>query len=420
MVSSRDDFVIAVRSAFLKKGNQQKFSLLSLILFSIVFLILGNFNFKIINFNKIVIKEIIYFSSFVVNIPENIIIKSFTKVSDHIDHYEDYLIIKNEFQTLRNKDLEKKIIIFENVELKKLIDDYFIEDEQVYAKVLIDKESPFLRSIIINKGSRNGVKAGMTVYDDIYLVGKIVEVNFLTSRVLLISDINSKVPITIQALNIQGIMSGLEKTSGRLQYINQEELISDKNQEELISDKNQEMIVVTSGVGGVFKSGIPIGKINLADASINEKLIVNFYRDFSQLKYVKISSHVKENINIDQSNKKIFEANNSQITKLNNQAEDIKVLKQQKIINNEIQLKLQSENIKLKKDLITVNKELRESNKEITKNNDKNKNLEFLELNLLYGHKCKKSLFKSHLFKIGTDEYRVCVLSKGAIVNADD
>ena len=59
MESSRDDFVIAIRSAFFKRGNQQKFSLLSLILFSIIFLILGNFNFKVINFNKIVIKEII-------------------------------------------------------------------------------------------------------------------------------------------------------------------------------------------------------------------------------------------------------------------------------------------------------------------------------------------------------------------------
>jgi len=206
MEASRDDFVIAIRSAFLKKGNQQKFSLLSLILFSIIFLILGNFNFKIINFNKTVIKEIIYFSSFVVNTPEDIIKKSFNKVSDHFDYYDDYLLTKNKLQELKNKDLEKKIITFENVELKKLIDDYFVEDRQAYAKVLLDKESPFLRSIVINKGSKNGVKAGMAVYDDIYLVGKIVEVNFLTSRVLLISDINSKVPITIQPINIQGII----------------------------------------------------------------------------------------------------------------------------------------------------------------------------------------------------------------------
>jgi len=408
MESGRDDFVIAIRSAFLKKGNQQKFSLLSLIIFSIIFLILGNFNFRIVNFNRTVIKEIIYYSSFIVNVPENIIKNSLNNVSDHFNHYDDYLVTKDELQQLKNKDIEKKIITFENIELKKLIDDYFIEDRQTYAKVLIDKESPFLRSIVINKGSRNGVKAGMAVYDDIYLVGKVVEVNFLTSRVLLISDINSKVPITIQPLNIQGIMSGLEQASGQLQYI---------NKEKLVSDNNQKMIVVTSGVGGIFKSGIPIGEINSADTSSNEKLIVNFYRDFSQLKYVKISSHIKENINInmDESNKKIFEENNSQINEMNNQADDIKVLKQQKIINNEIQLKLKSENIRLKNKLIDTQEELRKSSKKINSNQEKIDDLNFLELNLTYGHKCKKSFFKPQFFKIGTDEYRTCVLNKGII-----
>ena len=406
MEPGRDDFVIAIRSAFLKKGNKQKFSLLSLILFSIIFLILGNFNFKIISFNRTVIKEIIYFSSFIVNVPENIIKKSLDRATGHFNHYDDYVMTKNKLQELKNRDLEKKIITYENVELKKLIDDYFIEDRQAYAKVLIDKESPFLRSIIINKGSRNGVKAGMSVYDEIYLVGKIVEVNFLTSRVLLISDINSKVPITIQPLNIQGIMSGLKKGSGQLQYI---------NKDELISDNNEKLIVVTSGVGGIFKSGIPIGEIDLADTLNNEKLIVNFYKDFSQLKYVKISSHIKEGINIDQSNKKNFKKNNSQIAEINSQAEDIQLLKQQKIINKEIQLKLQSENIRLKEDIINFKEELKKSSERIKADKKKNKNLEFLELNLLHGHKCRKRLFKSKLYIVGTDEYRDCVLNKGPI-----
>ena len=271
MEPSRDDFVIAVRSAFLRKGNQQKFSLLSLILFSIIFLILGNYNFKIINFNKIVIKEIIYYSSFIVNLPENTVKRSFNKISGHFDHYNDYLITKNELKELQGKDLEKKIITFENVELKKLIDDYFVEDGQAFAKVLIDKESPFLRSVVINKGSRNGVKVGMAVYDDIYLVGKVVEVNFFSSRVLLISDINSKVPITVQPLNIQGIMSGLGQRSGQLQYI---------NKEKINNDNDEKLIVVTSGVGGIFRSGIPIGEINSADILIGKKLIVNYCKDF--------------------------------------------------------------------------------------------------------------------------------------------
>ena len=406
MESSRDDFVIAIRSAFLRKGNQQKFSLFSLILFSIFFLVLSNFNFKIIKFNKSVIKEIVYLSSFIVTIPENIIKNSFNKASDHFEHYNDYQKKNSELQELKNKDLTRKIIEFENMELKKLIDDYFIESSQLYAKVLIDKESPFLRSIVINKGSKNGVKTGMIVYDDIYLIGRIVEVNFLSSRVLLISDINSKVPVTIQPLNVEAIMSGIEKKQGQLEYIQGDKLIN--------KDK-EELIVVTSGSGGVFKSGVPIGKVSLTNNLNNNKVIVEFYRDFSQLKYVKISSHTKENINIDQSNKKNFRKNSDQMIKLNEQVTSINVLKKQKVINEEIRVKLELENKRLKNNLITTKKKLIEKNKQIKKDNLKTKNIEFLELNLLHGHKCRKSFFKSSLYKVGTDEYRACVLNEGSI-----
>ena len=406
METGRDDFVIAIRSAFLKKSNKQKFSLLSLILFSIIFLILGNFNFKIINFNRTVIKEIIYYSSFMVNIPENFIKKTFTQTSDHFEHYNDYQKVKSELKILKSRDLEKQIITYENIELKKLIDDYFVEDSQTYARVLTDKESPFLRSIVINKGSKNGVKTGMVIYDDIYLIGQVVEVNFLTSRVLLISDINSKLPVTVQPLNLQGIMSGLGKQKGELQYI---------KAEKLVSKDNKELIVVTSGSGGLFKSGTPIGNINLTDISENNKVVVNFYKDFSQLKYVKIVSHAKENVTLDKSNKMTFKTNSNQIFQINNQADDIKVLQQQKIINNEVRLKFELENNKLKKTLIDIEKELIKKNKKLKENLTKNKNLEFLELNLLHGHKCRKNFFRPKLYKIETAEYRNCVLNKGPI-----
>ena len=72
MESSRDDFVIAIRSAFLKKQNKQRFSLLSLILFSILFLIAGTFNLRSVDFVKKIIKEIVYTSSYVASMPENL------------------------------------------------------------------------------------------------------------------------------------------------------------------------------------------------------------------------------------------------------------------------------------------------------------------------------------------------------------
>ena len=403
MDRSRDDFVIAIRSAFLKKGNQQRFSLLSLILVSIIFLILGNYNFKIIKLNRNLIKEVIYVSSFIASIPENLTKNSLNKVSDHFKHYDDYQKIKNELQALQIKDLSKNIATFENIELKRLIDDYFVEDSEAYAKVLIDKESPFLRSIVINKGSKNGVKVGMVVYDDIYLIGKIVEVNFVTSRALLISDINSKVPVTIQPINIQAIMSGLDKEKGELQYI---------RDEKLISKDNDELIVVTSGSGGIFKSGIPIGTIKSTEVSKNNKLIVNFYSDLSQLKYVKILSHTKEKVISDQSNKENLEAINNQILTINSQKENIKMLQQQKSINTEIRFKLEAENTFLKENLIKAQKDLEKAKKNIIKINKDESELRFLYLKSKYGHQCKKSFIKQKLFKVGTPEYKKCVLSK--------
>ena len=69
MAESRDDFIIAIRSAFLKKSTKQKFSLLTLVFFSIFIIVLSSLNFKAISLTKSFIKEIVYRSSFIVSIP---------------------------------------------------------------------------------------------------------------------------------------------------------------------------------------------------------------------------------------------------------------------------------------------------------------------------------------------------------------
>ena len=86
---SRDDFVIAIRSAFLKKENKQRFSLIFLIIFSLIFLALGRINFKPIDNVKIVIREIVYRSSYVVSIPENYLKKTYQTIKSHFIIYND-------------------------------------------------------------------------------------------------------------------------------------------------------------------------------------------------------------------------------------------------------------------------------------------------------------------------------------------
>ena len=278
MEPSRDDFIIAIRSAFLKKGTKQRFSLLGLLFFSILLIVLGKFNFTAINYLKITINEVVYRISFVASLPEKYIGYSYRAVEEHIRLYNDYNLKKEELEKLKSKKYETIFLEAENKRLKKVLNDINYSSELVIAKVLIDKQSPFLRSIIINKGSKNNINKGMAVLSDSYLLGKVVEVNYTTSRVLLLSDLNSKIPVTIEPGSIQSILSGDGENSGVLQYIKDNFPIAD------------ESIVYTSGTGGLLKSGIPIGKIKQNENQNN----VNFFVDFSQLRYVKVSFYTEE------------------------------------------------------------------------------------------------------------------------------
>lgn len=276
MATSRDDFVIAIRSAFLKKGNKQRFSLVALIIFSVVLIVLSRINFPAINYLKIGINEVVYRVSFIVSLPEQQLNRSLIAINNHLNLYNDHDQLKEKFKSLRGKELDNEYLKFENERLRKIIDEYIINTDELVAKVLLDKESPFLRSIILNKGSKDKIRIGMAVLDGPYLVGKVVEVNYATSRVLLISDLNSKIPVILEPGDIQSIMSGSGKNKGQIQYFKTENTLKEKK------------IVFTSGSGGIFKSGIPIGEIISGEE-------IKFFSDLSQLTFVKVVSFNKEN-----------------------------------------------------------------------------------------------------------------------------
>ena len=276
MATGRDDFVIAIRSAFLKKKDKQKFSLLTLIILSIFVIVLSNFNFKAIQFVKLGINEVIYRSSHIASIPEKKFGELISEIRSHYDLYESHQKELIKIENIEQFKLLNDFLTAENEKLRELLDES-ISSNEIFARVLIDKDSPYLKSVVLNKGTKDKVKIGMAVIDDVYLVGQIIEVNYTNSRALLLSDLNSKIPSVLEPDDIQVVVSGTGSNFGTIEHTQ----IDYKD-----SFNNKEIIVYTSGLGGLFKPGIPIGKI---DDSSNGQ--INFFSDFTQLNYVKIVSY---------------------------------------------------------------------------------------------------------------------------------
>ena len=270
----RDDLVISARSIFLNKGNRRKFSLFTLIIVSIIVLSLEYFKTGPINQFRSVTKDAVFKTSYIISLPFLSLKNAYYGVSDLLKIYEENKQLKIIDLNIDELKFENQFLKEENIRLNALIEEKnLFSDNYHLTKILLDQKSPYLRSILINKGFKHDIKIGSAVKNGSYFVGKVVGVNYLTSRVLLINDLNSKIPAIIEPDGISAIVSGNgSKFNGDIEYL------PEKNQVE------EGHIVYTSGADGIISSGIPIGKITI----INSKKFVKFFSDFDQIKYVKV------------------------------------------------------------------------------------------------------------------------------------
>ena len=273
MSTSRDDFGIAIRSALLQRGAKQKFSLFVLILLSLSIFILDISELKPIKILRSLLNDGVYRISAVSSSP----IKFSGTVKDffitHIFVYKENRKLKTELEELKNKDFQTLYLQTANKRLQDIIQ---LEKKSAFttiaAKVILDKNSPYLNSVIINRGSSSRIKLGMPVLSEGNLVGRIVEVNFLSARILLLNDLNSKIPVMISPKGSQAILSGRGEDKPKLEYLPEKFELSDKN------------LVFTSGKDGIFFEGIPVGNVIFEDNKIKVKL----FSDPNQVSFVNV------------------------------------------------------------------------------------------------------------------------------------
>ena len=134
----------------------------------------------------------------------------------------------------------------------------------------------FTRSILINVGSKSGARLGQAVMSSFALIGILVDVGDEYSRVLLITDLNSQIPVKIQNNSVSGILIGDNSQSAKLFFLPQESVLAEGQ------------VVTTSGRGGILPPDLPIGLVKKTEGL---KLVVEAFDDWAQSGYVRVLNY---------------------------------------------------------------------------------------------------------------------------------
>lgn len=224
--------------------------------------------------------------------PLNILAGFFNNITQGLNGLVDDIA---EIQRLRerNAELEEALALFQEelVELREIASDYqrlsdllaysstALNQETVAAEVIHYDQNSLLRTIVINRGARDGIVRGMPVVTGQGLVGRVTEVAANASRVLLITDPGSFVSARLQTTRAQGSVVGL--LTGNLRMI----MIP------LNAEVQEGDIVITSGLGGNFPADIPIGQVTSVrqfEFELNQTAEVRSLIDFNTLEFVQV------------------------------------------------------------------------------------------------------------------------------------
>jgi rod shape-determining protein MreC len=166
----------------------------------------------------------------------------------------------------------------EGIRLRKLLsikDDF--KHRTVVARVIDNNRTTLFKTLLINKGTADGLRVGLPVLADRGVVGRIIESSWHASRVLLMIDDNSNIDALIQRSRAQGILQGAGSAGCNMKYISR------------VEDVQTGDVVLSSGLAGVFPKGLLLGVVTGAsrrEGGLFQKIDVSPAVDFSKLEEV--------------------------------------------------------------------------------------------------------------------------------------
>ncbi|MDH3394145.1 MAG: rod shape-determining protein MreC [Desulfobulbaceae bacterium] len=201
-----------------------------------------------------------------------------------VDVHEENLRLREELRKFKAINNEYREAVASNVRLSKLLDlKESLPSPTLTARIIGKDPSLWFKTVIIDRGSSDGVKQGMPVVTIEGIVGQIMSSSPHYAKVLLATDPNSAIDVIVQNTRVQGIIKGNGKEY-QLHYVLKNWKI----------DKGE--AIVTSGLGGVFPKGLPVGtvtKVTESRRGMFQKIDIKPSVDFTQIEHLIII--MKEN-----------------------------------------------------------------------------------------------------------------------------
>jgi rod shape-determining protein MreC len=187
---------------------------------------------------------------------------------------EENIILRAENERLLKWQNAARTLLAENKQLQELLGFTPPQDaKSVTARVIGDSGGAFVRSVLVNAGAREGVRKGDAALSGKGLLGRVAEVGERAARVLLINDLNSRIPVVIERSRERAILAGDNSVTPRLLYLPITTTVQ-------VGDR-----VVTSGHGGAFPVGLPVGVVT---AISDDGVRVLPFADATNIEYVRL------------------------------------------------------------------------------------------------------------------------------------
>jgi rod shape-determining protein MreC len=191
--------------------------------------------------------------------------------------YADNAILRSQNAALMQWQARAKEMEAENRALRELMNVIPAQKHEfITARLVTDNAGPYSHSALIMGENGQGLQKNRAVINEQGLVGRVIEAGNTSARVLLLNDMNSRVPVMSERGHEKAIMVGSNTGLPTLSYL-------PVNHKLIEGDR-----IVTSGDGGVFPGGIPVGLIVKNEAGIVE---VQPFANPSQVEYVSIIAH---------------------------------------------------------------------------------------------------------------------------------